>query len=570
MIINRFMCSTAIPFYRPIVFDPGQPPASPNGFPAALPGTVNVGMVQQLMNAAKIAGNDPNAASTTDDIGERSTDSAKMLPYWTLTDDIVTGYAAIKAKGATYLPKFPDELNDDYNNRLDCGKFTNIFRDIIETLAAKPFEEEVTLIEGDADEGETAPQPIKDFVENVDGAGNNMSSFAGTTFFNGINSAIDWIFVDYPTVDPTVIKTVADAKKANIKPFWSHVLGCNVLEATSAVVNGNEELIKMRILEPGTPNHVRVFEKNGDIVTWGLFKETTGTDNKKLWVLVGNGTISIGVIPLVPFYTGRRDGRTFFFYPVMRDAADLQIQLYRMESALNFAKIMTAYPMLAANGINPQMGPDGKTPKKLAVGPNKVLYSQRDGTSGNYGEWAYVSPDAACLTFLAADVKETQQQLRELGRLPLTAQSGNLTVITTAYAAGKSKSAVSAWGLRLKQALENALNMTAMWLGIDDSFKAQVNVYDEFDDFTDEGIDQTTLTSMRAARDLSRKTYWAEMKRRLVLSPEFDPDKEEQELLDETPSDGDTLDDDGAGGTPPKPGAKPPTKKPATTTPPAK
>lgn len=553
---HALLNSTAI-ITRPVAFNsfPPLPPSQGGGR-----GNPS-GIVATMMAAAAAAGT--TDVITNDDLGARSRDSEAMLPYWQLTDDIVTGYDAVKAGGVKYLPKFADEQNNEYDYRLECGKFTNTFRDICESLASKPFEQEVTLTtEGETNKDEpgkekekkTIPPEIDTFIEDVDGAGNNLTSFAANTFFNGITSAIDWIFVDYPTVDATVIKTRDDLKKANIKPFWSHVLGINVLEARCAVVNGNEELDYMRIYEPGSPNHVRLFEKINGVVTWALFEEKLEADGKKkTYRLIDNGVITIGVIPLVPFYTGRRDGRTFKFFPVMRDAADLQMQLYRQESGLNFAKIMAAYPMLAGNGIKPEMSEDGKTPKRIAVGPSRVLYAPTDG-NGNVGNWEYVSPDATLLKFLADDIKETQQQLRELGRLPLTAQSGNLTVITTAFAAGKAKSAVAAWAFRLKDALENALKMTCAWMNID-NYGPQVDVYTEFDNYADNSADLSALGSARTSRDISRKAYLAELKRRKVLAPEYDAEADLLELLKEVPTTDDTEDDDGSGG------KKPPAKK---------
>lgn len=526
--------------------------------PVAFAGTVtlidppNPGIVERLI-AAAIAASDQQPAKTTEDLGKRDSDSAWMLEYWDLTDDIVEGYAAIKRRGDKYLPKFSDESTEDHTARLGATEFTNVYRDIVETLSSKPFEEEVMLVAPEDKTGKEVelPQPITDFCEDVDGAGSNLTSFAAVTFFNGINSAIDWIYVDYPVVDPAQVRTQADVKAQGIRPFWSHVLGRNVLEATSVVIGGKETLIKMRILEPGTPNHIRVFERFGNKVTWGSFEEKIERDTTKTYILVDSGTISIGVIPLIPFYTGRRDGRTFRFYPSMRDAADLQIQLYQQESGLKFAKIMSAYPMLAANGINPDTGSDGK-PKKLAVGPNKVLWGKRDG-AGNYGTWAYVQPDAAILTFLKTDVKETMDQLRELGRQPLTAQSGNLTVITTAYAAGKARTAVGAWALRLQDALENAMTLTCEWLNIPDTtYDPEIYIFDEFDDFTtDQASDQTALASLRATRDISRKALIHEQKRRDVLCADYDEEKDMEELLKETVSDSNlNVADDGAGNHP--------------------
>jgi hypothetical protein len=123
----------------------------------------------------------------------------------------------------------------------------------------------------------------------------------------------------------------------------------------------------------------------------------------------------------------------------------------------------------------------------------------------------------------------------------LTAQSGNLTVITTAVAAGKSRSAVGAWALKLKDAIENALLITAMWLNMPkDQYDPQAHVFDEFDDFSeDRQSDLTALKGMRNDGDLSQRTYWKEMQRRNVLSPDFEADDEEKALLGETPTNDD-------------------------------
>lgn len=480
-----------------------------------------------------------------DEMLKRSPDSAAMLDYWDQTDAIVDGVKAMRKAGERYLPKFVDEDKAEYDFRLLNTKFTNVYRDIVEGLASKPFEEEVSLV---TSENATIPKQIEEFIEDVDGSGNNLTVYASGTFFNGINSAIDWIFVDYPTAEPGKVRSIADAKAAGIRPFWSRVLGRNVLEARTTMIGGKETLTYMRIFEPGKPDHVRIFERTGDVVTWQLYvkSDKSSPNGKTQFVLEDSGNISIGVIPLVPFMTGRRDGRTFRQFPAMQDAADLQIELYQQESGLKFVKIMAAYPMLAGNGITPQKGADGK-PTKLAIGPGKVLYGAPNA-NGDHGEWTFVEPSATTMKFLAEDIKSTIENLRELGRQPLTAQSGNLTVITTAVAAGKARTAVGAWALTLKDALENALVLTCLWLGIKDGeYSPEVNVYTEFDDFADGGADVTELGAARGRKDISQETYWVELKRRKILSPEFDADIERERLLTELPAEGLEDDEDNKG-----------------------
>lgn len=475
-----------------------------------------------------------------DPISCKSADAEWMSDYLELADTLVEGVQAVRRAGETYLPKFVDEDSQSYNFRLNSTKMTNIYRDVVDALAIKPFEEPVQL------EGDSIPAQIVEFTENVDGGGNDLTSFASSVFFNGINSAIDWIFVDFPAVDTTIVRTMADAKAAGIRPFWSRVVARNMLEVRSTVIAGNERLEYVRICEPGSPENVRIIRREPDgRISWYLLQKTTTPidplpewlwtaptkDEKTYYNEIGRGFLSVSVIPLVPFWTGRRNGRTWKFSPPMRDAADLQIELYQEESALKFARIMSAFPMLAGNGVRPPLKSDGKTPEPLRIGPNIVLYAPPDA-SGNVGSWEFVEPSATSLKFLDDHIEKTQRNLRELGRQPLTAQSGNLTVITTAVAAGKAKSAVGAWAKGLEAALQRALSITAEFYGQKD-YKPTVSVYDEFDEFDATGKDVEALTTARKNRDISQKTYWHELQRRRILDDDFDAETETAELLNE-------------------------------------
>ena len=180
------------------------------------------------------------------------------------------------------------------------------------------------------------------------------------------------------------------------------------------------------------------------------------------------------------------------------------------------------------------MEADGKTPKKVAVGPNRVLYGVPQD-NGIGGSWKYVEPQANSLEFLQKNIDKTKNDLRELGRQPLTALSTQLTTVTTSIAAGKAKSAVTAWCFNLKDALENALLVTMKWMNSD--YEPEVNVYTGFDNVLDDGQDLEELGKARERRDISVETYWEELKRRKVLSPEFSVELEKKRLLEDIPVD---------------------------------
>jgi hypothetical protein len=475
-----------------------------------------------------------------------SSDYNAMCDYWEAVSAILGGAKTMRAAGEKYLPKFPQEEQTDYDFRRKNAKFTNIFRDITENLAAKPFTEEVTLKNGASDR-------IKSLAEDIDGKGNHLSVFAQSTFFTGIAYAITWILVDYTKGVPPQA-TIALEKQLGARPYWVHIPAQRLLAIYSDIVGGVEVFTHARIQEDvverdgygeTTKKRVRVFDRKPVIgpdgntadylpATWQLFEEQSQPGAaEKLWVEIESGVVTIGIIPLVPFTTGRRIGSAWQLAPSMQDCVDLQIELYQQESGLKNIKESTAFPMLSGNGIAPAMGQDGR-PLPIRVGPKSVLYAP-PREQGAVGSWTFIEPAAQSMKFLADDIKETIQQLRELGRQPLTAQTGNLTVVTTAFAAQKGNSAIQAWALNLKDALERAFAITAKWLG--ENQEAEVQVDTDFDVGLNDDKDRDTLVAMRAARDISQRTLWSEMQRRAVLSPDFEAEDEEQALLDELPAD---------------------------------
>ena len=429
-----------------------------------------------------------------------------MNPYWEMVTTIVDGRDAMIEAGELYLPKFPNETPNDYKFRLKTAKFTNVYRDILEGLAQKPFAHELML-------SEDSPAQLKELAEDIDGRGNHLHVFAGETFFAGINTAIDWILVDYTRSDG--VRTVEEERTAGVRPYWVHIPAQNVIWVESEIIRGREQLTKVKILEE--TGKVRTFERDGETVTWKVEKE----QGEGKWEVVDEGTLSLNEIPLVPFITGRRKGKKWRFQPPMKDAADLQIELYQQETSLKHIKTMTCFPMLAGNGVQPEM--EGDKPAAVPVGPKAVLYAPPNA-DGNHGTWEWIGTDAATLRFLADDVQSTTKELREIGRQPLTAQSGNLTVITTAFAAQKGNSAVQAWALQLKDALENAMLLTAKWMKI--TAPVEVKVFTDFgiDDMDDNAPEH--LLKARELGDLSATTLREEFKRRGILGPEFDEEEE--------------------------------------------
>jgi len=473
-----------------------------------------------------------------------SSDHEIMAPYWSMIAAILGGTPTMRAAGKAYLPKFPNESKDDYDLRLKNAKFTNIFGDILDTLASKPFEREMQIKNADA---------LADLIEDIDGQGNHIHVFAATSFHAGIANAIEWVLVDY-TKDVPTGATKAMEEQLGARPYWVRVPAQSLIAVYSESIGGKETIVHARVREDAkerdgygevTRERVRVMDRElarndrGEVVsagpaTWELFEKQKDQNGKESWVSIGAGVYSIGIIPLVPFITGRRHGSSWVIKPPLADAAYLQVEHYQQESGLKHKNELNNFTMLAGQGVSPPMGDDGK-PMQVPAGPQTVLYAPPDG-EGNAGRWEWLGVETEGLKFSLDYVQSIESQVRELGRQPLTAQSGNITTITAAFAGDKAHTVIEAWALNFKDFLENCLKITAMWRKVGIEPEVEISTDFALSLKEDTGID--TLDAAQARGVLSWKTWFEEMKRRGIIGPNVSADEEWKRLLNEIPSDG--------------------------------
>lgn len=482
-------------------------------------------------------------ATSTSTPATTSTDYDWAKPKWDMVDAILGGTDAMRAAGEAYLPKPLNESETDYEYRRANAKFTNIYADVINTLSAKPFDQELT-VEAEASEA------FKAAAEDIDGRGNNLHVFASQVMFGGVNKGIDWILVDYPATRPNL--TLADQRRGGIRPYWVRIPAERMLAVYTATINGREEVVHARIREDETyrdgwletsVQRVRVFDRapvydeQNTITGWGSAiyqvwqaKKSTRQRTGSQWEKIDEGPITIGVIPLARFIAGRRVEGSWRIMPPMQDVADLQVAHYRLENQLWYATEMAAFPMLAANGVQPPVDASGKV-QAVPVGPKTVLYAPPFGDTGAHGEWTFIEPEASSLEFLAKYLEAIESQMREIGRQPLMGSAG-ITVVAAAFASQKANSLLQAWALGLKDTLEQALVLTAKWLNEANAPSIAWNI-DDLDVGLQGDDGSADLLEMRKNGDLSQETLWAEMRGRGKLSPDFDPDKERERLAEE-------------------------------------
>ena len=192
----------------------------------------------------------------------------------------------------------------------------------------------------------------------------------------------------------------------------------------------------------------------------------------------------------------------------------MQIELYQEENALKHVKSLTAFPMLSATGVDPEHGSDG-APADMVVSPGQILYG------GDNGSFDFIEPGSQSLVFLKDSIGEFIREMREIGRQPLTANSGNLTVVTTAFAAQKGNSALQTWAGILGLAIEDMLKVAAKWMKIQDPV-IKVDVFDDFDSGFGNDKSFESILDMAKEGMISVDAAIDEAIRRNILSPNYD------------------------------------------------
>lgn len=505
-----------------------------------------------------------------EDPSKPSSDYAAMKDLWKVVQDILDGAPALRAVFYTggsvygpalpvsnldqlqrttvigaqspYLPKFVAETDVDYDRRRRDAPLTNIYADCADDLASKPFSRECTL-PGDTD------QRYLDLEDDIDGQGRSLHVFAQEQFRRAINKGVDYIFVDFTKSNGA--RTQAEERAQGSRPYWIAIPAERMLAIYSEFLNGQEVITHCRIYEPKMVRigfdevlveRVRVLDRTPiysadgnqllDLApaTWQLWELIKGKDDKgnnvQEWRVVDAGGITIGLIPVVPVLTAGRCGSGWRVEMPLKDLALMQIEEFQQESNLKATKEQAAFPMLVGEGVTLKDESGAKV--SITVGPKQVLTAPP--TDNGNGTWKYIEPAATSLTFLAEDLEKLRKNMRELGKQPIT--EAQLTVVTTANVSMRATSAVQAWAILYKDALEIAMFYTALWFN-DPNADVEVDLFTDFAAISGSEQDIPNLLKAESQSIFSKQTVREEFKRRGKMSQDYDPTKEEELIAEE-------------------------------------
>lgn len=419
---------------------------------------------------------------------------------------LMGGTQAMRAAGTEYLPQHEEEDGKSYEMRLKNAVLYNAFKQTVVDQTGKLFSEAIVL--------EDVPQDLEDLAVNIDGEGRALTPFAFDLTKEAMVDGISFIFVDMPVVDTSVV-TAADQRDKGLLPYWKILIADDVIGWRTDMVNGQVVLKQVRIhevrVEPDGAfgevknEYIRVLEPGYFVCYKKVLRDG---DEKPHWILDDFGAVSLPYIPLIPVYTNR----TEFMRgePPLSSLAELNLDHWNSTAEQKYALKFLRFAMLKTKGLE-------KT-DKVVVGPNKVIKLPTDGDAD------FVEHSGAGIEAGAKDLEAIETRMRTTGMHLRVENAGQVSATAAAIDSNDINAGLKAVAQGVQDALEIALQVTMDFLGRnEDAGKVEVNK-----DFAEPDPPGTVgeLSSLRIGGNLSLTTMWKELKRRRVLSEDFDEEKE--------------------------------------------
>jgi hypothetical protein len=164
---------------------------------------------------------------------------------------LMGGTSTVRANVGTYLPMLPEEAGPEYQERYMGAVVKPWYPDAVDDLVGKPFSGEIRL-ESDvplAIRGQKATDnvpAVRGWAENADMAKADFQTFLSRVFHEAVAEGGGAVLIEHPPTDLPTNPSKADNKASQKRPYLVHLHPEQIIEASTATVDGNEVLEVLR------------------------------------------------------------------------------------------------------------------------------------------------------------------------------------------------------------------------------------------------------------------------------------------------------------------------------------
>lgn len=417
---------------------------------------------------------------------------------------LLGGTAAMRAAGKTYLPRWPNEEEAFYQNRLAVATLFPAFSRTIEVLSGKPFSRPVTWDE------KVVPARIREMFTDVDLQGTNLHSFLADICEEAMAYGLCGILVEHPPADKQL--SLAEERQRGLRPYFVKVTANSLLDYDSKRVNGQETFTMLRFVEMVSERdaenefvvkdieQVRVLNPG----RWRVYREKRNETSGALeWQLHDEGITSLNKITFVPVYGDKRgfmNGR-----PPLAELAWLNVEHWQSRSDQQTILHVARVPVLFG--------------KKLGDGPISVGAASAIMSDEDEADLRYVEHSGKAIEAGRTDILDLEEKMRQVGAELLVIKPGHRTVVQTLTDKEAATSALQRMVCDLTDAARQALQYLAEWTG--ESEGGHVTIFSDFGATTLAEASADFLVGMYKTRALSDETLFNEIQRRGLINSEL-------------------------------------------------
>lgn len=452
---------------------------------------------------------------------------------------------------AVFIQKWEGEEAAAYQAR--CRVLEILWRvseaveDITGRIFASPIQlQENVPVEIRGQEASDSGSEVKGLAENIDYRGQALGPFCRDWLAAGIGSGMAVVLVEHtPAVKASSAAgpTKDDEQKAGSRPYWILVPAKDWIPDVETIA-GISRLVRGRRVEVTTEKdgefgektvtRVRIYYRaghapdeiygqiGGDSRNWAAYEVRVKLKDDA-WATESSGTLKPHVeIPAVLFAPGKKLAE-WVYAPCYFRLAKMVKSWIQIRSSLRELLDACAVVIRWAAGASEQ------ELKQLGSAGNTTFW----GFSRAEAKAGILEMEGKSSTALQDDLERAERRMDRMAREPLAMNVSRATSSAT-EALIDQRSAMSkalGWVVDFEDAVEQALGLTAVWLGLGADAGGEAQVNRDLGTFRD--ADLTDLATMRKNGDISRRTGWAEAQRRGVLGASFSPAAEERALQDE-------------------------------------
>lgn len=430
-----------------------------------------------------------------------------------IIDDLLGGTATMRKAAQAYLFQMEMEEPDSYRKRLERSTLYPALSETLSQMTGRVFFNPIDV----ADVTET----VRALFDDVDLVGNNLDVFASRWFYSALAYGCSFALIDFTRVE--AVKSRAEEKALNARPYWVHIKPHQVLGMKTARVNGKQAITQFRYVvneqvEDGefgvkTVKYVYVYE----IGKVRKFSEAEGEFRFESELQLTAQNRPLDFVPVVPFIT-KRNELTNAIEPPLMELAYLNVKHWQSQSDQDNITNIARVPLLAIYS-NDEV-------KQLAIGGSAVHLPT--GSS-----MQFVEHSGQAIASGVESLKDLEEQMKTAGAKLLTKTALAMTDSQARDEAGKEISQLRLLANRFEDAIDLALEYTGHWLGIAKEHVGNVQISGNIENDLDPSASMASVIQLRNAGVISNQSTFDEAKRRGLLADGLEWDTEQERLQSE-------------------------------------